>query len=88
MNKQDQMRKDTLIKTLCKAKEQAETILLYLTANNRDMDDIFAAKETLGHIEISLDRWRMIVRKNVSKRTAEKLVRECPVGRHRWIDPS
>ncbi|MGG0885868.1 hypothetical protein ABHN04_26775 [Brevibacillus parabrevis] len=32
-------------------------------------------------------RWRWIVRKNVGKRTAEKLVAECPVGRHRWIEP-
>ncbi|MEC0269079.1 hypothetical protein [Paenibacillus anseongense] len=57
MNKQDQMRKDLLVKTLCKAKEQTETILLYLTANNRDMEDIFAAKEILGHIEISLEQF-------------------------------
>ncbi|WP_277507129.1 hypothetical protein [Paenibacillus sp. P2(2022)] len=32
-------------------------------------------------------RWRWTIRKNVSKRTAEKLVRECPVGRRRWIEP-
>jgi len=56
MNKHDQSRKDSLIKTLCKAKEQAETAVLYLTANNREVDDILAAKVTLEHIELSLER--------------------------------
>lgn len=65
MNKNDQIRKDSLIKTLCKAKEQAEVVLLYLTANNREMDDIFAARLTLEHIEISLEQLGAINREAV-----------------------
>ncbi|NOU63159.1 hypothetical protein GC096_03745 [Paenibacillus sp. LMG 31461] len=65
MNKHDQSRKDALIKTLCKAKEQAETAILYLSANNRDMEDIISAKLTLEYIEISLERLGAINREAV-----------------------
>ena len=56
MNKNDQLRKDSIIKTLCKAKEQAEVFLLYLNANNREIEDIYAAILTLEHIDISLEQ--------------------------------
>lgn len=54
MEKYDQQRKNALIKTLRKAKEQAETVLLYLTVNNRDPEDIAAAGLVLEHLEIAL----------------------------------
>lgn len=54
MNKHDQIRKDGLIKTLRKAKEQAETARMYLIANERDQEDIAAACLSLEHIEIAL----------------------------------
>lgn len=54
MNKYDQRRKDTLIRTLCKAKEQAETLQLYLVANDRNPEDIADANLVLEHIEIAL----------------------------------
>lgn len=56
MNKHDQHRKDALIKTLCKAKEQAETARIYLEVNNRDQEDIFVAHDVLEHIDIALER--------------------------------
>jgi hypothetical protein len=55
MNKHDQNRKDALVRTLCKAKEQAEIARLYLTVNNRDEADIAAASLALEHIEIALE---------------------------------
>lgn len=36
----------------------------------------------------SFCHWNDIIAKNVSKKVAEKLVSECPIGRRRWIDPS
>lgn len=55
MNKHDQNRKDELIKTLCKAKEKAENSLLYLTVNNRELEDISAAGLALEHVNIALE---------------------------------
>jgi hypothetical protein len=54
-NRHDKQRREKLIQTLQKAKEQAETAVLYLTANNRNMDDIFNARLALEHIEIALE---------------------------------
>ncbi|MBU5442058.1 hypothetical protein [Paenibacillus sp. MSJ-34] len=54
MNKHDKSRKDSLIKALNKAKEQAETARLYLIANERDPEEIAAACLALEHIEIAL----------------------------------
>ena len=61
MNKHDQSRRDALIKTLAKAKEQAETAKLYLVANNRSQEDIAAAHDALEHIDIALERLGAIV---------------------------
>lgn len=55
MTKHDQHRKNTLIRTLQKAKDQAEVLRLYLTANNRDPEDIATANLALEHIEIALE---------------------------------
>lgn len=56
MNKHDQSRKDALVRSLCKAKEQADTALIYLNANNRDMEDILTVNDALEHIDIALER--------------------------------
>lgn len=55
MNKHDQSRRNSLIKTLQKAREQAETAKMYLIANNREQDDIAATHLALEHIEIALE---------------------------------
>lgn len=55
VNKHDQSRKDGLIRTLCRAKEQAETARMYLVANQRDPDDIAAVNLALEHIDIALE---------------------------------
>ena len=54
MSKHDQRRKDALIKTLQKAKDQADTALLYLSANDRDLEQIADMTLALEHIEIAL----------------------------------
>ncbi|WP_157273374.1 hypothetical protein [Paenibacillus sp. oral taxon 786] len=54
MNKHDQSRRNSLIKTLNKAREQAETARMYLIANERDPEDIAATSLALEHIEIAL----------------------------------
>lgn len=61
MNKHDQVRKDSLVKTLIKAKEQAETAKLYLTVNERDSEDIEAAALALEHVEIALEQLGALV---------------------------
>ncbi|WP_308637701.1 hypothetical protein [Paenibacillus silvisoli] len=61
MNKHDQARKDALVKTLCKAKEQAETAKLYLVTNDRDADDVAAAALALEHVEIALEHLGALV---------------------------
>ncbi|MFD1954271.1 hypothetical protein ACFSL6_08795 [Paenibacillus thailandensis] len=61
MNKHDQARRDALIKTLVKAKEQAETASLYLTANNRDPEDIATAAVVIEHIDIVLEKLGVLV---------------------------
>ena len=55
MNKHDERRKQALIRTLRKAREQADTAILYLGANDRDMDDIYRAVVALEHIGIALE---------------------------------
>ncbi|MCR8635765.1 hypothetical protein [Paenibacillus radicis (ex Xue et al. 2023)] len=55
MNKHDQIHKEGLIQTLCKAKEQAGAVKVYLIENNRDSEDIFAASLALEHVEIALE---------------------------------
>ena len=55
MNKHDQRRKDGLVMTLSKAKEQAETARVYLIANEREMEDIADVSLALEHIEIALE---------------------------------
>ncbi|MDR9503390.1 hypothetical protein RI662_03620 [Brevibacillus agri] len=54
MNKHDQSRRNSLIKTLKKAQEQAATARMYLVANERDSEDIAATCLALEHIEIAL----------------------------------
>jgi len=54
LSKHDQRRKDALIKTLQKAKDQADTALLYLSANDRDLEQIADMTLALEHIEIAL----------------------------------
>lgn len=54
ISKHDQQRKDDLIKTLVKAKEQAETARLYLIANDRDIEEIVNVGLVLEHIDIAL----------------------------------
>ncbi|AZN43373.1 hypothetical protein [Paenibacillus albus] len=61
MNKHDQSRKDALIKTLIKAKEQAETAKLYLSVNNRDTEDIAAASVALEYVEHALEQLGALV---------------------------
>ncbi len=61
MNKHDQSRKDALIKTLAKAKEQAETAGIYLSANNRDMEDIMNNNLVLEHIDNALEKLGALV---------------------------
>ena len=56
ISKEDQKRKDALIKTLTKAKEQADTARLYLIANDRNLDDIYAAADVADHIDNALER--------------------------------
>jgi hypothetical protein len=60
MNKHDLKRKQNLILALNKAKEKASIALMYLTANDRDYEDIanvgLAAEHTaiaLGHLGIN-----------------------------------
>ncbi len=55
MNKHDQTRRNGLIKTLKKAREQAETAQMYLVANERDPQDIASTHLALEHIEIALE---------------------------------
>lgn len=54
MNKHDQTRKDRLINTLRKAKEQAETARMYLIANDRNQVEIADTCLALEHTEIAL----------------------------------
>jgi hypothetical protein len=61
MNRHDKARKDDLIKTLAKAKEQAETAGLYLTANNRDPEDIMTTAVVIEHIDIALEQLGALV---------------------------
>ena len=56
MNKHDQQRKDSLINTLLKAREKAIIARMYLTANERDPEDIADANLVLEHVDIALDR--------------------------------
>lgn len=50
----DQRRKDALIKDLQKAKERAETALLYLTVNDRSMEELDSVYQARDLIEIAL----------------------------------
>ena len=61
MTHHDQARKDALVKTLAKAKEQAETMRLYLTVNDRDPADSYAANDALEHVENALERLGALV---------------------------
>lgn len=54
-NKYDQQQADRLVKTLLKAKEQVETALIYLNANQRPMEEIFNARLVQEHIDIALE---------------------------------
>jgi hypothetical protein len=63
MNKHDQVRKDDLVKALCKAKEKAETTKLYLVANDRSEEDINAASLALEHVDIALEHLGALVTK-------------------------
>lgn len=56
MNKHDERRKQALIKTLRKAKEQADTAYLYLDANSANFEDREPIAEALDHIEIVLEK--------------------------------
>lgn len=56
VNKHDKRRKDALVRTLQKAKEQAETMGLYLSVNEKDLSIINAASDALEHIEIALEQ--------------------------------
>lgn len=55
MNHHDQRRKDKLVKTLLKAKEQAETANLYLEANEQNLDDVMNMILALENIEVALE---------------------------------
>lgn len=50
-NKHDQRRVDALKKTLAKAKEQADEVLLYLNVNRRPMEERWPVEDGLVHIE-------------------------------------
>jgi hypothetical protein len=54
-NKYDRQRRDQLLKTLAKAKEQAENAALYLTANERPIEEVYAVEDALEHITIALE---------------------------------
>lgn len=55
-NKHDLARKEALIQALSKAKDQADNALLYLTVNDRTVEDVDAAAEARWHIEQALER--------------------------------
>lgn len=55
ISKYDQQRKDVLINTLIRAKERANTALVYLSANDRDPEEINAVNVALEHINIALE---------------------------------
>lgn len=55
-NRHDQARRDTLVKTLAKAKEQAENAHLYLVANERPFEDIAVVSDAMEHIDIALEK--------------------------------
>ncbi|CAM3745178.1 hypothetical protein COLU111180_06345 [Cohnella lubricantis] len=61
MTRHDQARRDALVKTLVKAKEQAETAALYLTANDRDPEDIMTTAVVIEHIDIALEQLGALV---------------------------
>lgn len=64
MTRHDKARRDALIKTLAKAKEQAETAALYLTANNRDPEDIMTTAVVIEHIDVALEMFGALVPAN------------------------
>lgn len=60
-SKHDQQRKDALVKTLVKAKEEAETTQLYLAANDRDPEEVMNVSLVLEHIDVALERLGALV---------------------------
>jgi len=61
MNIHDQARKDALIKTLIKAKEQADTARTYLVAHDRDPEDIMTNGVVMEHIDNALEQLGTLV---------------------------
>lgn len=55
VNKYDQQRKNALVKKLGRAKEEAENARLYLTANDRDLEEIANVSLAIEHIGIALE---------------------------------
>lgn len=55
MNKEDERRKKAVIKALEKAKEKADTAYLYLTTNERNIEDIMDMNLAMEHIDIALE---------------------------------
>ncbi|BBH19793.1 hypothetical protein Back11_11380 [Paenibacillus baekrokdamisoli] len=56
MNKHDEQRRRDLVKTLAKAKEQAEIAYLYLVTNEGDPEETMNAKQVLGNIDSALEQ--------------------------------
>lgn len=58
MNKHDQKRKEALINTLNKAREQAENCKLYLTARDVSLnaDNLVAITGAMAHIDEALEQ--------------------------------
>ncbi|WP_281885648.1 hypothetical protein [Paenibacillus sp. YYML68] len=55
MNAYDKKRRAQVVKTLQKAKEQAENALLYLTANERSLEEIADIGLVIEHIENAIE---------------------------------
>ncbi|WP_078441239.1 hypothetical protein [Mycobacterium tuberculosis] len=55
MNIQDQRQKEALVSSLLKAREKAASTHTYLVVNDRDPEEINAARLALGHIDIALE---------------------------------
>jgi len=61
MNEHDQCRKNALVKMLLKSWDQAVIARMYLTANERDPEDIANANLAMEHIEIALGHLGVVV---------------------------
>lgn len=61
MNKYDMARRDKLVKTLEKAKEQAEDAFVYLIAGGAPIEEATDMKLTIEQIEVTIERLKGMV---------------------------